>query len=356
MYRLELVIFLLSFLPFLMATIFAVAVAPRRQQNMSASLQAAEEPLPLSQGRTDPEITNSIRAGRDRVEKDFDSLYSYRLLVPALLLSVLYWIGFSLGLSTQVPLDYHGLLCRPIGDPFAVKAWLGNPSFAVLGAFTFNTGLLVRRAFMADFTKNVMWACLNRLVISVGFSILLYALPSTWLQGHFKLGHSLSFAVAFFPQVFFTFLRKRVRKSLGGEDTATELEIQLIQGIDVWKEERLEEEGLESVQNMATADIFGLLPKVHYPLRTIVDWMDQAIFLQRFPYAYKKMQEAGYPASAIRMGAIGNQIHPDPALLAHMAQVSGIAEPLLRETLVSLSNDAAVRILDRLWRSGAISE
>ncbi len=356
MYRLELVIFLLSFLPFLMACIFAVVVAPRRQQNMSASLQAAEQPLPLSEGKNDPEITFSIRAGRDRVEKDFDSLYSYRLLVPALLLSVLYWIGFSLGLSTQVPLQYHGFLCRPIGDPFHVKAWLGNPSFAVMGAYTFNTGLLVRRAFMADFTKNVMWACLNRLVISVGFSILLYALPGEWLQAHLKAGHSLSFAIAFFPQVFFTFLRKQTRNALGGSNETTELEIQLIQGIDVWKEERLEEEGIESVQNMATMDIFGLLPKVHYPLRTIVDWMDQAIFIQRFPYAYKEMQKAGYPLSAIRMGHIGDEIHPDPALLAHLSQVSGIVAPVMQETLLEFANDAQVRILDRLWRSGAISE
>ncbi len=356
MYRLEVVLFLLSFLPFLMACIFAVAVAPKRQQAMDVSLQAAADPLPRSLGKSDPEITSSIEDARVRMRRDFDSLYSVRLLVPAGLLSILYWIGLGLGVSMLVPDSYHGLLCRPIGTSFLVRGWLANPAFAVLGAYTFNTGLMVRRAFMSDFTKNVMWACLNRLIISVGFAIMLDAMPGAWFREHVPTNHALAFAIAFFPQVFFTFLRKRVRKTLSGESTTEELEIQLIQGIDVWKEERLEEEGIESVQNMATADIFGLMPKVHYPMRTLVDWIDQAIFIQRFPFSYRRMQEAGYPVSALRMAAIGDRINPDAELLANLSQVSGIAQPILHETLVSLANDAQVRILDRLWRSGATSE
>ena len=450
MYRLEAMVFLLASIPFVMACIYAIKVAPRRKTNMRISLQAAAR-MPEPSAPHEQETNDVIAQGAERVERDFESLYSSRLLIPAFLLSLLYALGFSLGLSVLLPDNTYGFLIRPFTAFGAHRAFfLSGPAFAIVGAYTFNTGVLVRRAFMADFSKNVMWSCINRLILSLGFSVFLLAFRITGVTTgsitYYAARNATCFAIAFFPSVFITAMRKRTRKALGVGSSTSELDIQLIQGIDVWKEERLSEEGIESVQNMATADIFGLLPKVHFSLRTIVDWMDQAIFIQRFPFAYLKWQEAGFAVSAIRFAAIvdpsltgatphaamqaasqsmqgasqsmqgsspaaaeptgvatsahseqqssaaptiASTIHaqaaalatpvgangaaepaalytqasiiagqpaPDITLLQSMAHASGIDLPVLREALTSLSNDASIRVLARLWQSGALVE
>ena len=55
----------------------------------------------------------------------------------------------------------------------------------------------------------------------------------------------------------------------------------MVKGINMWKEYRLEEEGIENVQNLATADVTELTVRTHYNFRTLVDWIDQAILLTR---------------------------------------------------------------------------
>jgi hypothetical protein len=47
----------------------------------------------------------------------------------------------------------------------------------------------------------------------------------------------------------------------------------------VWHEARLEEEDIENIPNMATADIVSLLVCTRIPADRIVDWIDQAILL-----------------------------------------------------------------------------
>jgi len=219
-----------------------------------------------------------------------------------------------------------------------------DPVFAVLGSYVFNIGVVVRRSFMADVTKNVFWACINRVAFSVGLSIALYPMFS------YDSVPVLCFAIAFFPKLFITLIRKQTTKLLSVTETAIqELDLQLVQGIDVWKVERLEEEGIESIQNLATADVLSLAVKTHYPLRTIVDWMDQAILIQRFPAVFKALQQAGLPISAIEFAWMAS--HPDQSLLEIIVEKTGISGPVLLQAISSFAEDTAVRVLWRLWQS-----
>jgi hypothetical protein len=54
-----------------------------------------------------------------------------------------------------------------------------------------------------------------------------------------------------------------------------------VSGINLWIEYRLAEEGIENVQNLATADPITLAIHTHYNVRTLVDWIDQALLLHR---------------------------------------------------------------------------
>ena len=50
-----------------------------------------------------------------------------------------------------------------------------------------------------------------------------------------------------------------------------------LDGLTVWHEARLEEEDIENVPNMATADLLDLMLNTRFPPDRLVDWVDQAI-------------------------------------------------------------------------------
>jgi hypothetical protein len=355
-YRIDAVLFVAAILPFLMAVLFRTAVIPRRKSNMLASLDSSQGPSagnPEERAGASEEselalVTDEyIKLAIGRVARDFDSLYGTRLIFPALVLSFFYLLGLSLGISPKLgSAQCASWLCRPF--ICLQSSYLANPFFALMGAYVFNTGVIIRRSFMADVTKNVFWAAVNRVVFSVGIAIAIYA-----MSGKHPV---VCFSIAFFPRLFVTWMRKTATKLLGMAETAVEeLDIQLIQGIDIWKEERLEEEGIESVQNLATADVFGLAVKTHYPLRTIVDWIDQAILIQRFPERFRALQAAGFPVSAIEFAWMAPQAPGEP-LAVLVAQKMGLETLVVEEAMKSLSEDTAVRVIWRLWQSRGVDE
>jgi len=59
----------------------------------------------------------------------------------------------------------------------------------------------------------------------------------------------------------------------------SQLPLNHLDGLTVWHEARLEEEDVENVQNMATADIVDLLVNTRIPVGRLIDWIDQAILL-----------------------------------------------------------------------------
>jgi len=342
MYRLEIAVLLLALLPLIMAIIFSTAVMPRRRSGMVDVLNVARATSIQGVSPEPPEAVRYLDSSIDRVTKDFGSLYVYRLLIPAALLSTIYVLGMSIGLSLILEAGCSWFMCRTITcvDP----AVLVNPICGVIGAYVFNMGVAIRRSFMADLTKNVYWASVNRVVLSAGLAVAVY----------FGFGtHAMvCFAIAFFPRLFLTMLRKQATKLLGVPNSAVqELDIQLVQGIDVWKEERLEEEGIESVQNLATADVLDLAVKTHYPMRTIVDWIDQAIFIQRFPFAFSAMQKAGFSVSAIDLALLSSST--DDQVIREMAEKSGVNVLVLKSAMEIFASDAVVRVLWRLWESNA---
>ncbi len=244
-----------------------------------------------------------------------------------------------------------------------------NPAVALAGTYVFNMGMLVRRAFMADFTKNVMWSAVNRIVLSCGYAVIMHFVVFGAGHKYQRGGMVVSFAIAFFPRIALTVLRRYITEWFGIQDDACkELNIQLIRGIDVWKEERLEEEGIESVQNMATADIFGLIPKLHYPVRTIIDWMDQAIFIQRFALCLsgkkesaltrlRDLETAGFPTGAMEYAALGNKTNLESSeFITKMAHVANVDRTVLQHTIERLSQDASLRVLRRLWQTGSLTD
>jgi hypothetical protein len=252
---------------------------------------------------------------------------------------------------------------------------LNPPSYLIytfLGGFVFNTGIMVRRIFVWDISGQMFWWAAYRVILSLGLAgVLHFTLANDKLDAHYY------FLIAPASVAVFDQLIRNLRAKLLQSEAApkrNELSLQLVQGVDYWKEQRLLEEGIESVQHLATADFVTLALFTRSPLFTIMDWVDQAIFIQRFPGKADKMADAGLPVSAVELawgwdpanrarfesrrtpataGSAGNGAATDsyPEYLQLLADATGAKPGVIARTLDAWSNDNQVQMLTLFWRA-----
>ena len=93
---------------------------------------------------------------------------------------------------------------------------------------------------------------------------------------------ALGFVIGVFPaiawQVVQEFFKKVTFSSFFVPSLNSSMPVSELDGLTVWHEARLEEEDIENVPNMATADLVELLLNTRFPPNRVVDWVDQALF------------------------------------------------------------------------------
>jgi len=343
MLRYEIVFVLLAMIPLGIAVLYRAAIVPRRKRNTDAILQFA---VTTSEGSNRPEQHEYLTRGRQRVQQDFDSQYTLRLLVPATLLSFFYLVALGLSLARVLqPHCCQDWLLR-LSDCLPSIGSYDALLYALLGAYTFNVGVLVRRTFLADVTEHVFWGAIGRLVLTCGLAL--------GVRGAMNVSpNAMYFLIAFMPRVVLTSLRKVASKTFTDSGpAAAELPLQMVQGIDIWKEQRLEEEGIESIQNLATADILTLVVKTHYPIRTLIDWIDQAIVIQRFSSSIDKLRQAGLAVSAIDFAWLSPDNNDGSKDGAEMvAKQMGLDADVMAAGMNGFNQDSYVRVLWALWQN-----
>jgi hypothetical protein len=198
--------------------------------------------------------------------------------VPVTIAVVVLAIGWCL---TLPPVDN-----MPAGDRSVWQhALTPDPSpvtFAFLGAYFFSIQMLFRRYVRSDLRGSAYVAVVMRIVLAlIGIWVLQgIAEEVAWhpTKSHMLL---LGFAVGVFPVVAWQIIRSIMSKIFryALPSLESQLALNCLDGLTVWHEARLEEEDIENVPNMATADIVSLLISTRLPADRIVDWVDQAILL-----------------------------------------------------------------------------
>lgn len=74
-----------------------------------------------------------------------------------------------------------------------------------------------------------------------------------------------------------------------------------LEGLNIWYESRLIEEGVESMQNLCSASLVDLMLKTRLPIMRMVDWLDQAFLYLHLPK--EKPEEP--PPSLHRLRVLG---------------------------------------------------
>jgi low affinity Fe/Cu permease len=277
------------------------------------------------------------------------------------------WLQELLALCGNIGSSCVSLWTACAGEPLNPPIYL---VYTFLGAFVFNTGIMVRRIFVWDISGQMFWWSAYRVVLSLGLAAVLNFTTE-------KLDPHYYFLVAPASVAIFDQLVRNLRAKLLQSDAApkrNEMSLQLIQGVDYWKEQRLLEEGIESVQHLATADFVALALFTRSPLYTIMDWVDQAIFIQRFPGKADRMADQGLPVSAVELTwswdpanrqRFESRRPPDSAVpppnapaagsyaeyLQFLADATGAKPGVVARTLDAWSNDNQVQLLTLFWRA-----
>src|SRR5690606_24762984 len=106
------------------------------------------------------------------------------------------------------------------------------------------------------------------------------------------------FVAGFSPKFIVSGLEKFARRVFGDDSRtmpARTMPLNQIRGITRDVEERLAEEGLDDVNQLAMADPFRLLRNTSFDKRMILSWIDNALLLKYFPESFASLERRGIP-------------------------------------------------------------
>lgn len=144
-----------------------------------------------------------------------------------------------------------------------------------------------RRYLAFDLTPSVyiftaarfVFAFILGAIVAVGMGTFLAA-ASVPFDVNLATVSIITFFIGFFPEQGLNWVTATAQKALkqqGGISKETRLAE--IEGLSIWHQGRLKQEGIENIQNLATVDIPILIINTPYPVTQIIDWVDQAILL-----------------------------------------------------------------------------
>jgi hypothetical protein len=175
------------------------------------------------------------------------------------------------------------ILWKPAAIMNPVPPWAGL-EFGFLGAYAFAVSMLVRRFYQSDLRPSAYASVVLRIVIVLLILIVVHQLfMITNLQGASadQSEFVCAFVIGFFPLVGLQALQRVAAKVLGVvvPQLAPQYPLEQLDGLNIWYEARLVEEGVEDMQNLTTMNLVDVLLHTRAPVGRLVDWIDQAFLL-----------------------------------------------------------------------------
>ena len=147
--------------------------------------------------------------------------------------------------------------------------------FGFLGAYSFILQMLVRRFFQSDLRPAAYANALLRLIVVL---ILVAALYQILPQDDPRGAAAIAFVIGFFPLAGMQAIQRFAATGLRVivPSLSPPYPLNQIDGLSVWYEARLLEEGIEDMQSLATANFVDVILHTRVPVGRLVDWVDQA--------------------------------------------------------------------------------
>lgn len=194
--------------------------------------------------------------------------------VPVIMATVLISVGWVIVIQPESVLGY------PL---FPAFEWTGSPAvpiaelrFAFLGAYFFILQMLVRRYYQNDLKTGAYINATLRIVIVVLITWILGAIWTGAETAGWRL--AVAFTIGVFPDVGWQLLQRTVKlRTRRFEVFNQRYPLSDLDGLNLWYESRLVEEGVEDLQTLVTANIVDVMLYTRIPVERLVDWIDQAV-------------------------------------------------------------------------------
>lgn len=147
--------------------------------------------------------------------------------------------------------------------------------FGFLGAYAFAVQLLIRRYFQSDLRPSAYASVLLRIIT---VAIIVVAVHQIIPPGNLRAEAVAAFVIGFFPLVGMQALQGAASALLrvAVPSLTPAYPLNQIDGLSIWYETRLLEEGIEDMESLATANFVDVILHTRVPVGRLVDWVDQA--------------------------------------------------------------------------------
>jgi hypothetical protein len=156
--------------------------------------------------------------------------------------------------------------------------------FGFLGAYAFAVSMLVRRFYQSDLRPSAYATVMLRIILVLLFVTVLGQLFAAAADRSLAENHTemvVAFVVGFFPLIGLQALQRATAKVLHVvvPQVAPEYPLDQLDGLNIWYEARLAEEGVEDMQNLTTMNLVDVILHTRAPVGRLIDWVDQAFLL-----------------------------------------------------------------------------
>ena len=154
--------------------------------------------------------------------------------------------------------------------------------YGFIGAYAFVTGMLIRRFYQSDLRPSAYISAVLRITLVLLIVAVLQQVIGT---GNVEMAHhaelAVAFVIGFFPLAGVQFLQRVTSAALHlvVPPISSEYPLDQLDGLNLWYEARLTEEGVEDMQNLTTMNLVDVILHTRVPPGRLVDWTDQAFLL-----------------------------------------------------------------------------
>jgi len=198
---------------------------------------------------------------------------------PVLLATVLLCIGWTLAVQPELYRNFDLLGGLPLsGQP---KLPAEPLVFGFVGAYWFILQDVIRRYFRDDLKTSAYLSASARIVLVAIVVTTVSLVPAATPTQQ----NVLAFFIGIFPNIGVQILKTAVDKVFKGVVPSLDSKHPLgdLDGLTIWDQARLLEEGVEDLHGLVTANLVDVLLRTRIPIERLIDWLDQALLCIHLP-------------------------------------------------------------------------